>query len=481
MLRSLYSGVSGLRNHQTRMDVIGNNVSNVNTIGFKKGRVNFQDLISQTSKGAAKPNEKVGGINPQQVGLGMSVASIDTIHTQGSFQTTGEKTDLAIQGNGFFILKDGEKQLYTRAGAFSIDKEGILVNPASGMRVQGWQAQTDENGNNIIDNSAPISQLNIPIGDKDGARATQNVYLASNLNKLTPLIADPNNPDQVREGSWVATYDILDSFGGKNEIRLTYQKATDGNNPPQEIPNQWNVTTEIIDRDTRLPIGADPNDNRTIQLNVGGTDNGNGDSQVTINFDNNGALANVTNAAGGQANQGALQFQVTFPVLNAGVDANGNPQTQTVNVVLGELGSYKNSTTQFSTGSTNKFRDRDGNTMGYLNDFTIDNQGIITGIYSNDVTKEIGQLAMASFTNPGGLEKAGNTAFIKTTNSGNADIGIAGTTGKGIFQVGALEMSNVDLAEQFTDMIVTQRGFQANSKTITTSDQLLQELLTLKR
>jgi flagellar hook protein FlgE len=127
MMRSLYSGVSGLQNHQIRMDVIGNNVSNVNTTGFKKGRVNFQDLLSQSQRGAARPNERVGGVNPQQVGLGVNVASIDTIFTQGSLQTTGVKTDLAIQGEGFFVLRSGDQDFYSRAGAFSLDAEGFLV------------------------------------------------------------------------------------------------------------------------------------------------------------------------------------------------------------------------------------------------------------------------------------------------------------------------------------------------------------------
>jgi len=141
MMRSLYAGVSGLQNHQIRMDVVGNNISNVNTTGFKKGRVEFQDLLYQQMSGSARPTTEVGGVNPKEVGLGMSVASIDTIHTQGSLQTTGVGTDLAIQGQGFFLLKDGEKAFYTRAGDFGVDQAGTLVNPANGMRVQGWMAR----------------------------------------------------------------------------------------------------------------------------------------------------------------------------------------------------------------------------------------------------------------------------------------------------------------------------------------------------
>src|SRR6056297_1351590 len=171
MMRSLYSGVSGLQNHQIRMDVIGNNISNVNTTGFKKGRVNFHDMISQNLQGASRPNERVGGVNPRQVGLGMQISSIDTIFNQGSLQTTGVKTDVAIQGEGFFVMREGDVDLYSRAGAFGLDEDGTLVNPANGMRVQGWTAQT-EGADTFINTSATPGDLVIPIGQKDEARET---------------------------------------------------------------------------------------------------------------------------------------------------------------------------------------------------------------------------------------------------------------------------------------------------------------------
>mgnify|MGYP003523903999 FL=1 len=174
MMRSLYSGVSGLQNHQTRMDVIGNNISNVNTVGFKRGRVNFQDMISQQLQGAAKPSEELGGVNPKEVGLGMTVAAIDNIFNQGNLQSTGVSTDLAIQGNGFFIMKSGDETFYTRNGAFSLDSNGTLVNPANGMRVQGWMAQ-DVNGEQVLTTAATPGDLVIPVGSKDPAKETNNV------------------------------------------------------------------------------------------------------------------------------------------------------------------------------------------------------------------------------------------------------------------------------------------------------------------
>src|SRR5215469_10395222 len=191
MMRSLFSGVSGLQNHQTRMDVIGNNIANINTTGFKRNRVNFQDILYQQLQGAARPTEDLGGVNPKEVGLGMSVASIDTIHIQGSLQTTGVGTDLAISGQGFFVLDNGGKQLFTRAGAFSVDESGLMVNPANGMKVQGWTA-FEVDGYTMLDVARPVGDIYIPVGGKDPAKATSIVNFACNLDKRIPEI--PENP-----------------------------------------------------------------------------------------------------------------------------------------------------------------------------------------------------------------------------------------------------------------------------------------------
>ncbi|MDR2079229.1 MAG: flagellar hook-basal body complex protein, partial [Treponema sp.] len=233
MMRSLYSGVSGLQNHQTRMDVVGNNISNVNTTGFKRNRVNFQDMIYQQLQGASRPTEDLGGVNPKEVGLGMSIASIDTIHIQGSLQTTGIQTDLAIQGTGFFILKEGDKSYYTRAGAFSLDEEGLMVNPANGMRVQGWMAR-DVDGVQLIDVSRDVENLIIPIGAKDAARATTGVDFACNLDKRTPEI--PENPTQlqIRAGTWSEQIKIFDTFGEEHILQLEFTRVPGTN-------NSWNA------------------------------------------------------------------------------------------------------------------------------------------------------------------------------------------------------------------------------------------------
>ncbi|MCL1930978.1 MAG: flagellar hook-basal body complex protein, partial [Treponema sp.] len=237
MMRSLFSGVSGLQNHQTRMDVIGNNISNINTTGFKKNRVNFQDILYQQLQGAARPTEEIGGVNPKEVGLGMSIASIDTVHIQGSLQTTGIQTDLAITGMGFFVLDNAGKQLYTRAGAFTIDEAGLMVNPANGMKVQGWMAQEVE-GYTVIDVSRPVTDLYIPVGSKDPAKATTAVNFACNLDKRIPEV--PENPTalQVMQGTWSTQIKVYDSFGDEHVLQVEFTRVPGTN-------NSWNAAVTV--------------------------------------------------------------------------------------------------------------------------------------------------------------------------------------------------------------------------------------------
>lgn len=463
MMRSLYSGVSGLQNHQTRMDVIGNNISNVNTNGFKRGRVNFQDMISQQMSGAAKPTDELGGVNPKEVGLGMTVASIDNIFTQGNLQSTGVSTDLAIQGNGFFLLKSGEESFYTRNGAFGLDSDGTLVNPANGMRVQGWMAD-EVNGQMLVSTAATPEDLIIPVGSKDPAKETTNVKFACNLNKNTPEILEGASADDIYKGTWGTEQKIYDSFGNEHMLSVSFQRVV-GN------PNQWQATV-VIDQDNA----------EYTQTRVGlGTTDG-VENTFLVNFDNYGALQSVTDSAGNVTNpEGEIVLQTSFAVADSNADAEGNPYRQTLNINLGTIGSFKDTITQSASKSTTKAFYQDGYTMGYLDNFKIDSSGIITGVYSNGTNRTIGQIALASFANDRGLEKAGDNTYVESNNSGMARIGESGVAGKGTLMAGALEMSNVDLSEQMTDMIVTQRGFQSNAKTIQTADTLLETVLSLKR
>ena len=462
MMRSLWSGVSGLQNHQTRMDVLGNNIANVNTNGFKKGRVTFQDMLSQTLAGAAKPTNEVGGVNPQQVGLGMQVSTIDTIHTQGALQSTGVMTDVALQGNGFFITQDGDKRFYTRNGAFGLDQDGRLVNPADGRRVQGWMAQT-VGGQTFVNNAADIQDLVIPVGSKDPAKATTDVFFASNLDKRTPEIPPNATAQTIQEGTWQTTFDIFDSFGRIHKLQVNFTKVPG-------VANRWQAEVQV---DPAAQTGTNPR----VQIGAGAI----GANTFQVDFDNLGALADVRDAAGNLVNAGALQAAVSYDVPDTTLPPGAATVRQTFNLNLGNVGAYRDAITQFGDASSTKAVRQNGYGMGYLETFKIDQSGTITGVYTNGSNRVIGQIALASFTNPGGLEKAGENTYVVSNNSGQPNVGASGTAGKGKVIAGTLEMSNVDLAEQFTDMIVTERGFQANSRTITTSDQMLQELLQLKR
>jgi len=461
MMRSLYSGVSGLQNHQIRMDVLGNNIANINTYGFKKSRVGFQDILSQTISGASAPTAQKGGVNPKQVGLGMTVASIDHIFTQGSLQTTGVNLDTAIQGDGFFILKKGDETFYTRAGGFGLDRNGTLLNPANGLRVQGWQA-IQAGTEYIIDPTREVEDIVIPIGGKDPARPTSVIRYKSNLNSQTPLlpVGREATQEELLQATVTTNVNMYDSLGNPHLVTLQFTRV-------QDEQNEWRVTATVE--------GADP---EATTLDVGGT-NLNNTSSIIIRFNNEGALTSIEDlpttpgAPADIINEGKLSALLTVAFPEQGI-------TQQINLDFGTAGQYEG-ITQFAAETTTRAYEQDGYGMGYLESFTIDSSGVITAIYSNGNKAPIAQIALATFTNPQGLTAEGDNTFRQTNNSGLPNVGAAETGGRGKITAGALEMSNVDLAEQFTDMIVTQRGFQANSRSITTSDQMLQELLTLKR
>lgn len=457
MVRSLYSGVSGLQNHQTRMDVIGNNVANVNTHGFKKGRVTFQDILSQTTAGAAKPNEMRGGINAKQVGLGMSVASIDNIMTQGSLQTTGKNTDIALTGEGFFLMKDGDKTFFTRNGNFLVDRDGTLVD-ANGLRVQGWQSQAMATGEYIIDTSAPTADLQIQAGQKVEAKETGVVRYRSNLD-CNALVLAENSSDAERFAETHGTsLDVFDMYGNNWRLSSRFEKTD---------LNQWQMSFNMVNE-----LGEAVTD---LQVSVNGqkldTDN-----TLALAFNTDGTLASIRENAG-EAQNITAEGKLTALVAYTHPDGTRN----SFNIELGESGSVKDSITQFASRFTTEAYFQNGNGMGYMESFNIDQIGVITGIMDNGVRRPLGQIALATFTNPMGLEKEGNSLYQESNNSGPASVGESGVMGRGTMYVGALEMSNVDLAETFTDMIVTERGFQSNSRVITTSDTMLQEVLNLKR
>ena len=329
MMRSLYAGVSGLQNHQTRMDVLGNNIANVNTTGFKKGRVTFQDMLYQSLSSAVRPSVDVGGVNPKQLGLGMLISTVDTIHTQGSLQTTGVLTDVAIQGDGFFVLRTGQKQYFTRAGAFDIDEQGRLVNPANGMRVQGWGARTAD-GVTRIDTAADLEDLVSPRGSKDPAAATTMVDLACNLDKRTPEIPADATVQEVRDGTWFTSLDVYDSFGNPHTLLVSFTKVPG-------IANRWRAEA-VVDPDAETP---------TNTLMEVGTQN-NLDNVFFLDFDNLGALQVVSDSQGDVLDAGTLQVQLSFDVPESDIPAGEASYRQTIDLNLGTVGGYTESITQFA-------------------------------------------------------------------------------------------------------------------------------------
>jgi len=405
MMRSLFSGVSGLKNHQTRMDVIGNNIANVNTVAFKAGRVNFEDILSQTVEGARSPQTGgMGGVNPKQVGLGMGISSIDTLFTPGSLQSTDNPTDFAVQGDGFFMVSDGSQVYYTRDGAFKTSADGALVN-SNGFRLQGWMADADGN----IDSTQALQNITIPVGAQMKPKATTQIALEGNL-----------DANATSGSQWITSVQVYDSLGNPHNLTITFTKTA---------ANAW-------DWEATLDGGTTP-----------GTGN--------ITFDTDGTILS--------GDIGTAAFTL-MPVA----------QNISLSIDFSQL-------TQFGGNPTAYINFQDGYEAGSLDMVSTDSGGVLTGIFTNGQSKALAQIALATFSNPGGLLKEGGNLYQISNNSGLPNIGTADSGGRGSIAVGKLEMSNVDLAQEFTNMIVTQRGFQANSRVITTSDEMLQDLINIKR
>lgn len=687
MMRSLFSGVAGLRNHQTRMDSVGNNIANVNTTGFKAGRVNFQDMLSQTLQGAASPQGTLGGTNPMQVGLGMSIASMDNQFTNGALQSTGVPTDLAISGDGFFVVSNGATNSYTRDGSFKFDTNGYYVVPGTGLKVQGWMA--DSLG--VINSAGVLTDIVRPTGTTMPASQSTATTFAGNLNAstangglaatsvnlydslgtkhlmtqnyykvnvgtagtgantwicktdvagigsgsltnqytqlnfntdgtlntiqtLTPAATVPSTAQQMditglqlnstNPSTNVFTMNVLDSTGATHPVTATFTNLTAttwslqlsdasgnlgaastitwGAGQYTGFPANFTYTgtgavTNTVTLNTptgsvapaaAANAGTLSSTNPALQQNV--TLNNlklstSSDPQIIAfsEFDSTGALrtfkgtftynasssswscaitesGDVTNATlltipgitwtGGAYMVGynagppvvpGLPFPgATNSFAYKANDAAGTTNRVTINALAGTsvapdatvmagrasepsgatlqateltlgfsipganamtITSNRSKLTQSSDTTSTVTVTQDGYGMGTLTDTTFDSSGVLTGKFSNGQSKKIAQVAMAKFANNNGLMKAGNNTYTESNNSGVPQIGEANSGGRGSLTPSALEMSNVDLSQEFSNMIITQRGFQANSKIITTSDTMLEELVNLKR
>lgn len=474
MMRSMFSGVSGLRAHQLKMDVIGNNIANVNTVGYKSQRATFQEVFNQTIKGAGSPQAGRGGTNPQQIGLGISLASIDTFHIRGAVQRTDNNTDLAINGDGFFILSNSADFLsrtYTRAGNFTLDEYGNLVAP-NGYRVLGYMEDEERNpapdGSTVL--KGVLEGIVISKSKSYPAMATNSATMEGNLDKdlaRVPAGTDPDPDDidnyieynnltktfEVKNGVKVreTTTVFYDSLGGQHKVKFTFIRGL-ASGTSVGADNEWGVIIQNLDdmsyfaKDDSTRVSDPPQLSEIV---------------IPIQFDENGKITT------GSSNDKATSVILQIP-------GNGIFEDMEVKVDFSNL-------TQFANESTASITNKNGYPQGYLDTFSIGPTGEIYGIFTNGQSRVIGQIALATFKNPAGLEKTSENMYQVTPNSGEPIIGLPGSSGLGALNPGTLEMSNVDLSAEFTEMITTQRGFQANSRIITTSDEMLQELVNLKR
>jgi len=701
----MYSGITGLRNFQDQLDIVANNIANVNTVGYKGSRATFQTTLFQTLSAGNAPQNQLGGTNPMQIGLGSQLASIDKLMTQGSPMSTGKATDLMIQGEGFFILSDGIGQYYTRAGNFTRDYNGFFVDPASGMKLQGWTAKIDQEGKRVIDTNDPIGDIQVSSGQVMAAKQTSFVRLAHNLNagagiQDTTIVVKSTTGENIpvkfsfkRDMSeenkdknvynWTAsvvgsdykfavddgsgTLTSTDQITGKVELDDTGNVISwinydeDGDPLAENKISIYDINGEIVDTngdpvtiDTsagadsatltgsirvtdnttgeavyydpqNIDIEFDASGDPTISLNIEGTlvsfngaptgntvaefnellsdgiTQGNytltglrltssdtdiinasqsfadlqsvremiqppsggeirftdlnnptnfseanyispsvttstvvydslgnpynvylkftkidantwywkaeledgtplykstADGQLlddsaegVIAFDANGNIAatqwkinddGTIDQTIGDGDDGATGFWFDPAELGAALDPSVDPQSAAgagpVNVSINfqEL-------SQFFAENSIAVTEQDGNAQGTLESFAINTNGQIIGSFTNGLTAPLGQVALATFNNPEGLSATGNSMYALSSNSGLPQIGVSGVGGRGSINPGALEMSNVDLAEEFTNMIIAQRGFQANSRSITTADAILNELVNIKR
>lgn len=568
MMRSLYSGVAGLKTHQTRMDVIGNNIANVNTTAYKSSSMTFSELMSQTTQKASGANATtgVGGTNAKQIGLGVKAGAINTaITTQGSAQSTGNPFDIMITGDNFFVVSNGSENFFTRDGSFYVDGAGNLAMTSTGYNVMGWGV--DETTGNIKQDTVTalriMSAANMTYPPEATTKANISGILDENDKDVTSANGKTVNLNffDARGYSYTAKFTFKQSGGDKtNEYSMELNKILDstgaeidisklkfGNRSQQKMETKVTLNTDAYkwdgkvlktkDGTTEVANLADifnqdgslitPQDDAAAQkqqkaldaiakaygyegstdefLNLYITSTENKDKQLTIQDLLGNMMAGKTTdvlpADGSAITMEGRYFEGTTVVFNKDTgkleSVGGSTTNLNVNAAFSALGgNFSDITIDLSecTNYDNKGTSTIGATSGDLDGLGtgrrlgdmigvfIQKDGMIYASYDNGMTKLLGQIATAAFANASGLEKEGDNLYSATLNSGEFDgIGVDITAGGGYMSPGQLEMSNVDLSSEFTEMITTQRGFQANSRIITVSDTLLEELTNLKR
>ncbi len=451
MMRSMYSGVSSLRAHQLRMDVIGNNIANVNTVGYKASRVTFAETFSQMLQGASSSSAARGGTNPMQVGLGTTVSSIAVNHTRGSIERTNVATDLMIDGNGFFMVTNdanAQNKFYTRAGNFQMDEQGFLVT-------------TD--GLKVLDSNFKPIQVNM--SDTVKAQQTHHMVLNGNL--------------RFEDTTYNTTVDLYDSLGSVHTINVKFDENMTANKvadplDPKVIADPTLTSLNYSYRPMAITDAAGAN----LAFDAGGAPLTN----IFAKLNESGEIVDLVTLAD-PADPTSAETPVTGATVSMAVPGASNitvPLDRSIFFANGDVNDSR-IFSQYSQESDAKGVQLGGVSAGTIDTFNISSKGEIVGIFTNGERKVLTKIGLVDFDNPPGLMKVGNNLFQDTPNSGTPKYGTPGAGSFGAIAAGALEMSNVDIAQQFTDMITTQRGFQANSRVITTSDEILQELVNMKR
>lgn len=552
MMRSMYSAVSGLKTHQTKMDVIGNNIANVNTVAFKSSSVVFQDVLYQMTSNASGANAATGtgGVNAKQIGLGVTTGATNlSITTSGAAETTGRAFDIRLSDKSttnFFVVNNGSENLFTRAGSFYVDGAGNLCMTSTGYTVMGWQV--DPTTGNIKKDTVSALRVMQTSNLTSAPEATTQANVSG--------IIDKNDKDVLSDNGLVKTLTFFDNLGysytarfamkstgtdGKYTVELEKILNSDGTTFYDPATSQVKLEDVFGSKTAGATLGTYNqvqsgyyydatqkkfyvgSDNKGTELTWDATtftfkEQNNqttthslkqvyGISNGMVEKIKNGAKATVDTATGkltitGDVTDYAIDFSTKDGTFTGVGARTSNNKTNSVTLNMSKLG---NNPTQFdditidfsglkdadnggkstavmSTGSIDDGVTGKGKKLGAMIGISIDNNGLITGTYDNGNTETLGQIAVAQFANASGLEKVGENCYRTTLNSGEFDgIGVEISADGSSMTSGELEMSNVDLSTEFTQMIITQRGFQANSRIITTSDTLLEELVNLKR
>lgn len=544
LINSLFAGVSGIRNHQSMLDVIGNNIANVNTIGYKGSRVTFSDTFNQFIRYGTNPTDTAGGTNTFQVGLGMKLNSVDRNWNQGTFERTGITTDLALQGDGLFVLKKNGETFYSRAGAFIFDADGQLVNPQNGAIVQGKVATEDGTvppGNNI-ENIVIDSKLRLPAVPTTDIVWDGNLDSTSSLTRSEEFVQTGNLQNNVAVGAeQTSEAKVYDDYGNEYSLKtnyvktaantydMTYELVDSEGNPtspaigPTTVEVVFDPTTgamttfngdapdvvKIVEPMLGINFNFDPTEvkeggTKTISSIVDGNrkptvvsgtvpvfDSLGNAHNMTLKFtkieDNNWKWVTEMPAASGTlaGGEGTISFNSDGSIASIAP----NPPVVTFSPLGGasqenielNLGEGFDGITQISGSSVVSYSSQNGSAASSLANISIDQYGYIEGVFTNGQSRKLAQILVSTFPNRNALTSVGENMYTVSANAGEPYISEPGETSNTTIQSGALEQSNVDLSEEFTRMIVSQRGFQANSRVITVSDTLLQEITNLVR